>query len=65
MKKVKRVKQIRELVSQKKMLREALEKQRKVSRVISKDSLEGSVANGLLLAGTCCGSRTSNDCKSK
>lgn len=47
------------------LLRDALVNQREHSRVISKDTLEGSVANGLLLAGTCCGSRTSNDCHSQ
>lgn len=62
---MKNLKRIQSLASQKLFLQKALEDQRNASRVISKDSLQGSVASGLLLAGTCCGSKTSNDCKSK
>lgn len=50
-------------ISQEEYLK-ALEAQREEASVIPEGALDSSIANGALMSGTCCGSRTSNDCHS-
>lgn len=43
---------------------DALNSQSEEDLVIADGALDGSVANGALMSGTCCGSRKTADCKS-